>query len=55
MAIPKGKERRQITLTEKAWKHLEEKQREMKKEYRYWNVGHITVSTIIEEMVSNKK
>lgn len=51
MAIPKGKERRQITLTDKAWERLERDLAEAKKKYRFWNVGHVTVSTIIEEMI----
>lgn len=55
MAIPKGKERRQITLTDKAWERLERDLAEAKKKYRFWNVGHVTVSTIIEEMVFEKE
>lgn len=55
MAIPEGKERRQITLTKKAWERLECDLVEAKKKYRFWNVGHVTVSTIIEEMVFEKE
>lgn len=55
MAIPEGKERRQITLTLRSWEKLDKKLAKEKQKYRHWNVGHVTVSKIIEEMVYNDK
>lgn len=53
MTISKGKQRRNVTLSDATWEYLEEQATEIS-ESRYWN-RKATVSEVIEKLAKNDR